>query len=247
MINGIIDSSKIKIVKAIKEGLFDAHTEYNNPSMRLKNGQHFYKMDKVGNEVIKQVSKDVNFKIISIKRGSYELALFYYIPTGSIFTLMSKRRFVELMGRSNFVNVHYLDALVELNSDLECDRNQLKIDELVEPVNEYEKNDILKQIRDQLDGDDPSNYATIVFDMRGYELISVESVLTSEDLEVVYTEEWSQFIELDYRILEFSDSTTVIENEEIDLGITIKPNVVRKDEISINEINPKNDSKEHQV
>lgn len=245
MIHSIADSIKTKIVKAINDGLDEAQNVYSTGSMRIRNSIHFYKMDAIANAVIMCLEDEDDIKILQIERGSYIVPLMYYIPDGTVLSLMSCGRYSTLMNRKDYSRVHYFDALVNFNDKLEIDRNQLVLDEVIFDADVYEIDEIKNQISNQLDGKEPSKYITISMVMKGLQLIGVEAILTSEYFEEVERADWSQFIELDYSDIEYYDD--VVSNEDDDLGITIKPNVVRKDDINEEDIKPKIGSKENQA
>jgi hypothetical protein len=236
---------KSKVVSAIKAGLDDAQNAYNRPEMRIRNAIHFYKMDAIANEVIMSIGALDEFKIIEIKRGGYVLPLLIYIPDGTMVSIMSAGKFKSLLNRSDLAKTHYFDAFITINDKLNIDRNQLVLSEALLPVEDYEKKEIMRQVTEQLGGQFLAKYITITVEMKGLQLIGVESKLTSEYLEVFSTDDWSEFIELDYSDIEYIDSA--VASKENDLGIKLKSNISRKGDISDKEIKPKVGSKENQA
>ena len=103
---------------------------------------------------------------------------------------------------------------------------------------------IKEQVKIQLGGIEPNKYVTIVFEMDTFRLVSVEAILTSEYLEIVEREDWSEFIEIDYNDINYDEIN--IEKDTDELTISLKPNVVRNDDVSEENITPKIDTKENQ-
>lgn len=81
--------------------------------------------------------------------------------------------------------------------------------------------------------------------MDKFRLVSVEAILTSEYLEVVDREDWSEFIEIDYSDISYEPSNANDDFDELD--ISLKPNVARNDDISEEHITPKIDKKQNQA
>lgn len=233
--NGI----KMKIVQAVKTGLND--TQVRTAGMRFKRSIHFLKMDLIADEAVRLLEAETDFKLIQLPRGGYPVLLMYYIPTGTIYSIMSKSRFKTLINRRDFSRVHYFDALVDFNDNLEFYQHQLVIDDELCIRDREELDSIKNQVRDLLGGNEPQNYVTVEIDMNWLTLVGVEAILTSEYIEVLSSENWSEFIEIDYSDLEYSGVVEVDDND--DLGITLRPEVIRKGDVSKGEINPKQEER----
>ena len=118
---------KEKFVSAIKSGLSETQAQYSYSNKRINNARHFVKMDNIANSVIDTFKHNTNLDIITLQRGGYTLILIYDALHDILYSLMSSRRFKELLDRDDHSKVHYLDALVNFNDTY--DRNQLVIDE----------------------------------------------------------------------------------------------------------------------
>lgn len=234
---------KEKFVSSIKNGLSETQNMYYGRLKRISNAKHFVKMDEIVNSVIQTLEQDSDFQIITLKRGSYELVLFYHMDSDTLFSLMSLNRFQDLLNRKDYSHVHYLDALINFNDKLNYDRQQMVIDECYFEQESEKIEYIKEQVKNLLGGIEPGKYITIVFDMDNFRLVSVEAILTSEYLEVVEREDWSEFIEIDYSDIHYDEINAGEDTDE--LIISIKPNVVRNDDISEEHISPKTDIKEN--
>lgn len=235
---------KETIVSSIKNGLSETQTMYNGRLKRITNAKHFVKMDEIANSVIQSFEHNSDFNIITLKRGSYEVLLLHHINTDTLFSFMSHNRFQDLLNRKDFSHVHYLDALVNFNDKLNYNRMQMVIDDSYFEQESKSIESIKEQVKIQLGGIEPNKYVTIVFEMDTFRLVSVEAILTSEYLEIVEREDWSEFIEIDYNDINYDEIN--IEKDTDELTISLKPNVVRNDDISEENITPKTDTKENQ-
>ncbi|SFM05214.1 DUF5986 family protein [Halanaerobium salsuginis] len=235
MRNSINQDIKEKFVSSINNGLYETQSRYSGYEI-INNAKHFVKMDDIANSVINSLKSNVSFEIFIIKRGSYKLPLFYDKNNDVLYSLMSSRRFQELLDRKDFSQVHYLDALITLNDKLLIDKKQLALFDSSSESNLHIINNIKEDIIQTI-GLEPGKYMTIAFDMDGFKLLGVEAILTSEYLEVAYREDWSELIEIDYNDLSYLELED--ENDSDDLEITIKPNVSRNDDITEEEITPK--------
>ena len=235
MNKSISKDTKEKIVYAINNGLYEAQNRYSGHEL-INNAKHFVKLDDIANSVIDTLKFDINFKIFIIKRGSYNLPLFYDEINDILFSLMSYGRFKQLLNRKDFSKVHYLDILTTFNDNLHINNKQLTLFDHPSRRNLY----IIKGTREEIIqriGKEPRKYMTIVFDMEGFKLFGVEAIFTSANLEVFYKEDWSDLIVIDYNALFNYDIEE--ENNSDNLEITIKPHISRNDDITEEEIIPK--------
>lgn len=236
---------KEQFVSAIKSGLNETQTVYGNTNKRINNAKHFVKMDNIANCVIKSFEEEDRLKIITFQRGSYTVVLVYDTENYILYSLMSSKRFQELLDRKDHSHVHYLDALVNFNDKLDVERYQQVIDESIFEQNINEIDKIKEKVINQINGIEPEKYITVSFSMDNFRLISVEAILTSEYLEVIDREDWSEFIEIDYSDISYEQSNTNADFDDLD--ISLKPNISRNDDISEEHITSKTDKKDNQA
>ncbi len=234
------ESIKRKLVKAINDGLDISREIYNEGNMRAKNAIHFFKMDVVSNEIIKCFEVEEDFKVFNIKRGSYYVLLVYYIPENSLISIMSYSRLQQLIHRISFDHVHYFDALASFNEDT----NQISFVTEIESVNKDEIESIKNSVYSHICSKTPISYYTVSINMKGLQLIGVESLCVSEYMNIINHEDWSDFIELDYNHIEENEDSHTFDET---LEINIKPSIARKDDISSNDIKPKIGKKANQA
>lgn len=246
MNNNISDDMKKSLIISIINGLDETRNVFNDPFRKIKNSIHFYKMDEISNAIINDLESNEEFKLIYLKRGRHIVTLVYYIADGTLFSFMSKSRFETLIKRTDLSHIHYFDGLCNINEKLGILRNQLVLDDEMFARESDQIEEIKAQVRVQLDGLEPQKYMSVVMEMNGLRLMSVDAILTSEYLEVAHIESWSEFIDVDYSEIEFYESNET-SDEENDLGITLKSNVIRKDDITGDDIKPKVDIKSNQT
>lgn len=157
---------------------------------------------------------------------------------------MSSSKIEELLNRKDHSHIHYWDVLVNFNDKLDLSRMQQVLDDSLVGQNKYKIDNIKDNIRTLLNGTVPSKYLTLAFTMKGFRLISVEAILTSEYLEVIDREDWSEFIEIDYSDISYDESYMSDDYDELD--ISLKQDIERPGDISEKSITPKVDEKENQ-
>lgn len=242
MIYQINTSIKERIVSSIKNGLYETQSKYNSGSDSFKNARHFVKMDDIANNIVESFESNYDFQIIKFPRGSYKLPLLYDKTKNIIYSFMSSSKFKELIDRKDHSHVHYFDVFVTFNKKLSIKKRQLALFENLHETNLHKINNVKNQLV-QMIGREPKKYITIVFDMDGFRLLSVEAVLTSEYMEIAYKEDWSDFIKIDYNDLAYEDEEELDDFDE--LPISIKPDIARNDDISEEHITPKVYKKEN--
>lgn len=242
MVSSIDRQFKEKIISGIKNGLNNTQSMYYGQSKRICNAKHLVKMDEIANSIIDSIERfggEEDFHILTLPRGAYDVLLVYCVNTGILLSFMSKNRFKTLIHRKDHSKVHYLDALVAFNDKHNFDRQQLVIDESFICQDLDVINNIKENVKSQLGELDPSYYLTIVMDMNYFRLSSVEAVLTSQYLEVIEREDWSDLIQIDYDDINHDELELNV--DEDDLNISIKQN---GDDITEDDITPKVSRKE---
>lgn len=235
---------KEQFVSAIKSGLYKTQMVYGNTNRKINNAKHFVKMDNIANCVMEAFKEDERLEIITFQRGSYIVILVYDTERSILYSLMNSKRFNAILERKDHSQIHYLDALVNFNCKLDIERYQQVIDESIfgQNINEIDK--IKEKVVNQINGIEPEKYITVSFSMDRFRLLGVEAILTSEYLEVVDREDWSEFIEIDYSDISYEPSNENIDFDDLD--ISLKPNISRNDDISEEQITPKIYKKEEQ-
>jgi hypothetical protein len=230
VIENVDERIKEKFVAAIKDGLNETKLEYQIKQKEINNAIHFDKMDNIANSLIRAFKLESNLRIIKLKRGTYNIVLIFDSENKTLFSALSDKRFDTLSKRKDHTKTHYLDALVDFNISMEFERIQQVLDESIFEKNNDEVSKIKQQVIELLNGAIPERYIIICFDMEIFRLCSVEAVLTSEYLEVIERNDWSELIEIDYNDVIYEDINDMENNDE--LNISIKSEILDKIESS---------------
>lgn len=222
----INNNIKEKFVKAIKDGLYETKVSAEAKNKQIHNAIRFEKLDNIANCLIDTFVYEPTFKTVKLKRGSYVLAFIYDAENKIIYSALSQGRFKTLISRKDLSNVHYFDALIDFNDNEQISRQQLVINENLLGKDDSEVREIKDQIVNLLNGDAPEKYVSICFEIDRFRLCSVKAVLTSKYLEIVDSEDWSEFIEIDYNDVLYASSDITGDNDKLE--ITLKDNIPRK-------------------
>ncbi|MDK2919605.1 MAG: hypothetical protein PWQ37_2338 [Candidatus Petromonas sp.] len=143
------------------------------------------------------------------------------------YVMMNKNRFEqlqdELQNRINNNKVHYIDALALINKDLnELSKNsniQLSFfDDYELREKEIEvllHNEILKNIDNEV-----NRLVVISFSVNRLEITSVIAYILTTELEIVYEENWNEFISIDYDNISDNELFDINEDDDdIEIGI----------------------------
>lgn len=237
-------STKKRFVAGIKNGLSQTETTYANKAKPIDNSKHFVKMDNIANNVISQFESDVNFTVVkSFKRGSYTIVLIYDKINGILYSIMTTSKYKALMNRKKLNHTHFFDALIDFNDELDIERQQLVIDERLFDKDNSKIDEIKEKIKTFLDGIKPTEYLSIVANMNGFKLTGVEAVLTSEYLEKIDTDDWSEYIEIDYSDISYDEA--YMSSDFYDLEISLKVDIAEKNDVLEELITSKSEVKEN--
>jgi hypothetical protein len=221
------DDLKTKIIQAIYDGykndILDFKREY---PLETYNCIPFMKWDFINTNIINRVN-DEKFQCFKISRGRWKLILLYDKDTKYLYVMMNKNRFEqlqdELQNRINNNKVHYIDALALINKDLnELSKNsniQLSFfDDYELREKEIEvllHNEILKNIDNEV-----NRLVVISFSVNRLEITSVIAYILTTELEIVYEENWNEFISIDYDNISDNELFDINEDDDdIEIGI----------------------------
>lgn len=237
---GSEEQLKELFVKGIKDGLSEAFTDTYNKIGEFHNARNFDKIDFIMNSIVRALDKNENIKWLKLPRGlSYEVLLVFDHSNKHLYSFMSERRFKEIYFKANG-SVHYIHGLVKFNEGYE--RKQIIIDDtMFNEQNNSKLQSLKSQIDDLLINMKPNKYFTVIYDMNEYNLLGVKCVLTSEYMEIISEEDWSELISIDYGDIHYDVSIS-----EEDLGITLKTNYISDENDIENNITPKEEIKEEE-
>jgi hypothetical protein len=139
--------------------------------------------------------KDTDCVIIRVKRGIWPFILIYDRSTKTLFTLLSKKRFLEIQKSWQGKTYHYLDILVcGYNGDLDGEQLALEMPDM--DSEKYEpgelRAELLKLVPEYVDEIDRN--VLICFDRQGDVVLSINAyLLASPNLSIAAQEEWTRF------------------------------------------------------
>ena len=155
------------------------------------------------------------------KRGPWEMLPIFDKKTGVLMTVMRESRFKEL-GRDKWKRKtsHYMDALAStLNPGLlpsNGEQELFSVAESDERIEEKKKivDNILRDLGTPLSI--VRRYVVILFESRGFDLISLRACIINSDLQVVDQDDWSSYIEI--------GESNVVESTTVDNKAADTPN-----------------------
>jgi hypothetical protein len=219
---------KKSIVESIQEGLTKYSVNYKEEfKTKTNNGKHFVIWDFINTEINNEMPEH-RFEIIVSVRGIWQLILIQDKSTRCLYSIMKEKRFKQLQHRVKKDKVHYLDVLTSINSDLKKHSNaQITMFKLVcEERQEYiEKTleDMLHKLKAEVE-----RYVLISFSDKNNEITSVGAYIVTDTLDVVYQENWEEYVHIGYDSvigsLEHKYDTEAEELEEIELPLKVRTN-----------------------
>lgn len=219
------DAYKRSIIQAITDAFRkDAQDFAAEFDLETKNGNHFLKWDFINTNLIRNVSDD---KLLTIKRkrGNWELILLYDSETRYLYSLMKRKRFIQLAEqRKNRTKAHYLDALVSFNTGLQPQNGFIQLSLFSD--NSWDKqvhrllHDLVHEHQDEIE-----RFVLISFSTGKDDITSVSAIVPTVDLSIAYEEDWSEFIPAEFtqNNVELDYTPSLTEEEEI--VVKLKPEV----------------------
>lgn len=222
---------KISIVKAVQEGLKQYSANYKKEFNTItNNGQHSVIWDFINTEVIKEMPSS-KFEVIVAKRGLWELILIFDKETNHLYSLMKEKRLRQLQHRIRKDTIHYIDALVKNNADL----NELASEQtnMFEYIDEDRNEHIDKTLCEMLHAikEKVERYILVTFSDSNYEVLSISADIVAENLDIVYSESWEQYIQAEFDMVISSLKDSYDNDDEVTEDIPLSLKVVANEEI----------------
>lgn len=217
-------STIIEYVQCCTEGLDTTKDVFKG--FNIRNDIHLFKYDRISEALLSNFGNRDNFKVIKLRRGGYNVVLVFDILEKTLYSVMSDGNFNRKMKRKDKSKVSYLDALLEYNKQYIGDLDQVKMDFTADIFNStlYKKRVINEEIRNLLDGVEPLKYIMVKVDIHYLELVSVEALLVNNNFDIIETNDWSEYIDVDYGNLE-EKVVSIKKENNYSLGITVKKNL----------------------
>jgi len=211
-----------RMVEGIKGGLYEIKQEMHGNTDKVTNSLPLRKLDKIANRLIREFQGYDTFEDFLCKRGGYNVLLLYNKEDKTIYSFMSDKRFAALLKRKNIKKLHYIDALLEYNTDFQPERAQLSIFDDVLNKDEEKLRELKTEITTLLHNDEPKKYITVCHTIDGFRLCNVKAVVTSKYLEVLDEKDWSEFIDIDYSESIFNDAPKNVLDGEVKVALKSK-------------------------
>lgn len=219
MFESIKKQFKKLIVQAITEGLSLTKEELRSDK-KLNNDLNFRKINDINNAILDMIEKYFSdeFKISMVKKGAYLMFEIYNSDSNSLITVMSEG---NLKRKKKKFKPTYLDRYVSINAKYKLypKNEQLYLfdDEKLEPTQ--------NQMINERGSNIPEKYFTIVFDIQGLKLTSVRIIMLNEQKEEIFSEDWSEYIGIDYDdLFDYYDDV----NEEAYNSLPMTPKMLDK-------------------
>jgi len=139
--------------------------------------------------------KDTDCVFLSVKRRIWPFILIYDRSTRTLFTLLSKTRFLEVQKSWQGKTYHYLDILVcGYNGDLNGEQLTLDIPDM--GSEKYDPSELRAELQKLVAEyiDEIDRNVLVCFDRQGDVVLSINAyLLASPNLSIVAQEEWTRF------------------------------------------------------
>lgn len=214
------DEYKIAVIQALTDAKrTDIHEFIREFALETFNGIDFLLWDFINSNLIRNAADD-RLIPIKVKRGRWTLLLLYDTELKYLYTLMKQKRFKQLQDqRENRSTAHYIDALAQLNNDLQSDVEQIYLFEN-EAWNENVENLLLQIVREHRN--EIERFVVIGFSTSKDDIVSVSAIVPSAELGTVYEADWSEFIPTNYGGGSVTFDYIPSEEEEEDIPVKLK-------------------------
>lgn len=229
-----IDIDKKVIISAIQRGLSNAQTEIYNSNTITENRKHMEKWDKINTCVYDLFYENDRFTITPLDRGLFKLLMIFDNKEHTLFTIIKKDNFNKLLNRKTLSKAHYIDSMFDYNYLYQKNPMQISIfdaENMFSEGAERQIKDLQTTIENLLLTDSIKKYITIVVDFKGFTLTEVHAVLGSKWLEIIETDDWSEYINPSFDDIEDNGRRDYVQSSDLKSKISIKPSVRKQQEI----------------
>lgn len=169
-------------------------------------------------------------------RGPWQMIMIYEKSSGYLYTFMRESRYAELYNQTNKrKNMHYLDILSRhLNADLIFPYHQ----ETLFP-NKFNDEDKLEKAVQSLihnlqeDGAELKKHVLVLFESIEYDLTSVRAVMIDTSLNIVKSQDWSQYISAQESIISDNIISVNRPSDNPTRGLKLKSSAISRQESNL--------------
>ena len=230
------EEDKKLIVQALQNAL-DKFNEHITNTRTITNMGHIGTKWDIINTECRDALPKTKYDVVVCKRGVWQLILMYDKDTKTLYTLMKEKRYEDVCKTVKSNKVHYLEAIATVNKELvEEWQEQIAFFEGFNELKVEKIQNTVEQLLNKIDGE-VKKHVLITFTDKNLELCSVSALIVTPSLQILYKEEWTEYIEPKYS-LDVSNINIDSEEEEIELGLKVtKENIdnirIKKREIKI--------------
>ncbi|WP_188456523.1 DUF5986 family protein [Virgibacillus oceani] len=213
--------------KALHNGISDFRDNFQGIQSSFDNGYGLVTWSFIYNRIYHDTPST---SIISIKtkRGGWPLAVMFDEESGYLYAFVRKKNFINRQKSKKGTPLYYLQGLSTYNTGLESEIPASQLNPYQEYVDfgiDLEERDslltsVLNEYRSQV-----KRFCIVLFDTYNGEIVEFGAVLTNEQLDDFYEENWNHVIEVDYKD---TNDTQTSENDQHDIALEFKEQNIKK-------------------
>ena len=185
----------------------------------------FLKWDLIYRNLMNVFGND-NIKYSVAKRGMWTILLLYDEHNKILFSFMREARFNDIKNRSNFARPQYIQALVNLNAELQASQKQLSLFPNESKFSQTELEKCLDELCAGFVGDVDtriSKHVLVVFSDKNGIINSLKAYVLDRDLDIVFEQDW-----LNIAKPLMSSIPEIVEQAEKDIAPKLKPKALER-------------------
>lgn len=227
------------IADAFRKNANDFAIEFD---LDTTNGVDFLKWDFINTNLIRTVS-DERIRSIKVKRGRWELVMFFDKQTNYLYSLMRHKRFNQLSNqRRKRSKAHYIDALTSFNKGLRPRSGVEVLTLFADTVWDEQVHNLILSLVGEYE-EKIEGFVLIGFSSGKDDITEISAILPTADLDIAYEEDWSEYIPAEFNPNIATFDYTSLTSEEDEIEVNLKPEFQAEDNDDI-DLPLKNDDNE---
>ncbi|MEO2601361.1 DUF5986 family protein [Clostridium butyricum] len=208
------------IVQALQNGLERFSEHVCNTRTITHMGYTGTKWDMINTEC-RDALPEEKYDVVVCKRGVWQLILMYDKGTKTLYTLMKEKRYEDVCKTVKRNKVHYLEAIATVNKDLiEEQQEQIAFFQGFDELKKEKTENTVIQLLSNIEGE-VKKHVLITFADKDLELSSISALIVTPSLQILYKEDWTEYIEPKYSLDVNSIDIDNDEDDYIELGLKI--------------------------
>ena len=232
------------IIKAFEDGEHDYVENFREHPTVTRNGRGAAIWNNINTHLVKLFSNE-RFKSDKISRGPWELIYIFDTKTKYLYTFMRDANFINLHkgGADNHL-FHYSNVLSRINSQLlglyvpQYQQLSLVNKISIDAETDVRLEELLKQMVYSIE-EKIERYAIVLVDSKQCTVNKIQCVIPVAYCEPMYCEDWSEFINPEYALVEYFVEETMPNAEEsalyelnLDINLSVRSNEGKEDKIN---------------